>query len=50
MTALSACLDSLLAFRATPSYEYYEAAAEEDVPTYKVELAKVRCVCTQERF
>ena len=25
-----------------PSYEYYEAAAEEDVPAYKVELAKVR--------
>lgn len=33
--------------RPTPSWEYYEAAAEEAVPTYKVELAKSnrsRCV------
>ena len=33
--------------RPTPSWEYYEAAAEEAVPTYKIELAKSnrsRCV------
>ena len=38
---------------AAPSYEYYEAAAEEDVPGYKVELAKSgrsKCVKCQSKI